>query len=103
VGEGELTVKVGSATEAVDDSATEEAVDSSLRTFWASSAQAPLARAAAAQAMVAALNFMVKAGGADVMYVRERWEALPTAKLVLLRRQRTGQDTLGLVQLPILM
>jgi hypothetical protein len=57
---GELTVKVGSTTAVeVASSATVEVELSSWRTFWASSAKTPPAKAAAAQAMVAAVNFMM--------------------------------------------
>ena len=55
-------MKVGRSAAAVEvelDSAA--AVElSSLSTFWASSAKAPLAKKAAAQATVAALNFIVR-------------------------------------------
>lgn len=55
-----LTVNVGrlAATEVEADSATVEL--SSFNTFWASSARAAPKKKAAAQAMVAGLNFIVK-------------------------------------------
>ena len=55
-----LTVKVGRAAAAEVELDSVAVELSSFSTFWASSAKAPLAKKAAAQATVAALNFIVR-------------------------------------------